>query len=176
MHTDYPTTSKQNTNAQLLDFDATAWIIDLPVHNLSLIFTKAPPQAKASTPWPVFWTKCTAHQTTHVTTDHAFFDTAKSAPFSANATLKGCNPYITQQNFLIGSFPEVKLFHWLRQHCQYLHPYMISPYKIFTTHAPYTYIHGMHLTFLWKNLQAYNIFKTVYDGKRNTKHNTFPSI
>ena len=65
--------------------------------------------------------------------------------------------HITLQNFLIGSFPEIEFFHWLRECCQYLHPYMISHYKIFTMHAPYRYIHVMHLTFLWKNLQAYNI-------------------
>ena len=61
------------------------------------------------------------------------------------------------QTFLIGSFPKIKFFHWSRRHHQYLHPYMISPYEVFTTHAPYTYIHVTHLTFLWKNLQAYNI-------------------
>ena len=66
--------------------------------------------------------------------------------------------HITQQNFLIGSFPKIKFFHWSRQGCQYLGPYMISPYEIFTTH---TYIHVTHLTFLWKNLQAYNIGDSV---------------
>ena len=66
---------------------------------------------------------------------------------------------ITQQNFLIGSIPGIKLSHWLRQCRQELHPYMISPYEIF--HAPYTYIHVTHLTSLWKNLQAYNIPHTV---------------
>ena len=60
MHNDYPTTSKQNTNAQLLDFDATTWVIDLPVHDLNLTFMNAPPQAKASTPQPAFQTKHTA--------------------------------------------------------------------------------------------------------------------
>ena len=54
VHTDYPTTSTQNTNAQLLDFDATTWVINLPIHNLSLTFTKSLLQAKASTPWPAF--------------------------------------------------------------------------------------------------------------------------
>ena len=63
--------------------------------------------------------------------------------------------------FLIGSFPEIEFFHWSRQHCQYLHPYTISPYKIFTMHATYTYIDVMHLTFLWKNLEAYNIQDSV---------------
>ena len=52
MHTDYATTSKQNTNAQFLDFDMTAWVVNLRVHDLNLTFTNAPPQAKASTPWP----------------------------------------------------------------------------------------------------------------------------
>ena len=32
-HTDYSGISKQNTNAQLLDFDATTWVINLPVHD-----------------------------------------------------------------------------------------------------------------------------------------------
>ena len=35
---------------------------------------------------------------------------------------------------------------------------MIYPYDIFTTH---TYIHVTHLTFLWKNLQAYSIQDSV---------------
>ena len=42
MHTDYSTTSKQNTNGQLLDFDAAAWVINIPVHNMKLYFMKAP--------------------------------------------------------------------------------------------------------------------------------------
>ena len=47
---------------------------------------------------------------------------------------------------------------------------MISPYEIFTTHAPYTYIHVTHLIILWKNLQAYSIPHTVYlkEGTQNT--------
>ena len=44
---------------------------------------------------------------------------------------------------------------------QYLSPYMISPNQNFTTHAPDTYICVTRLTFLWKNLQAYNIEGTV---------------
>ena len=61
--------------------------------------------------------------------------------------------YKTQQNSLIGSIPKI-IFNWLRQCHRYLHPYTISPYDIFTMHAPYTYIHVTHLTFLWKNLHA----------------------
>ena len=55
---------------------------------------KAPPQAKASSPQPAFQTKHNVCQTTCVTTDDTFFDTAKSAPFfsSTNTTLDGCNP------------------------------------------------------------------------------------
>ena len=34
-------------------------------------------------------------------------------------------------------------------------------YEIFTMHAPYTDIHVMHLTILWKNLQAYNTQHSV---------------
>ena len=47
---------------------------------------------------------------------------------------------------------------------------MISPYEIFTTHVPYTYIHVTHLTILWKNLQAYNIPHSVQleIGTQNT--------
>ena len=50
---------------------------------------------------------------------------------------------------------------------------MISAYEIFTTHAPYTYIQVMHLTILWKNLQAYNIGDSV-QWKRNTKTKHVP--
>ena len=57
--------------------------------------------------------------------------------------------------------PKIKFFHWFRQCCQYLHPYTISPYEIFTMHAPYTYIHVLHLKVLWKNLQAYNFGDSV---------------
>ena len=59
-----------------------------------------------------------------------------------------CTVHATQQNFLIGSIPKIEFFHWLRQCCRYLGPYMISPNKILTTHAPYTYIHVTHLTFV----------------------------
>ena len=69
--------------------------------------------------------------------------------------------HITQQNFLIGSFPEIEFFHWLRQCHQYLGPYMICPYKSFTMHALYTYMYVTHLTILFKNLQAYNIGDSV---------------
>ena len=69
--------------------------------------------------------------------------------------------HIRRQKFLIGSFPQIEFFLWSRQCCQYLCPYMISPYKSFTTHALYTYIYVMHLTFLWKNLEAYNIQDSV---------------
>ena len=54
MHTNYSTTSKQNTDAQLLDFDATAWVIEIAIHAMKLAFLEAPPQAKTSTPWPAF--------------------------------------------------------------------------------------------------------------------------
>ena len=82
--------------------------------------------------------------------------------------------YITQF-FLIGSFSKIEFFHWLRQCHQYLGPYMISPYESFTTHGPYTYIHILHLTILWKNLQAYNIGDSVW-WKRNTKTRHIPTF
>ena len=49
---------------------------------------------------------------------------------------------------------------------------MISPYKILTMHAPYTYIHVTHLIILLKNLQAYSIPHTVLSKKehKNTTH------
>ena len=46
---------------------------------MNLAFTKTPPQAKASTPWPAFQTKHNTSQATCVTNDDAFFDTTKSA-------------------------------------------------------------------------------------------------
>ena len=42
MHTDYPATSKQNTNAQLLDSDAAVWVIDLPIQDLDMTLTNTP--------------------------------------------------------------------------------------------------------------------------------------
>ena len=54
---------------------------------------------------------------------------------------------ITQQKFLIGSFSKIEFFHWSGQCPLYLGPYTISPYEIFTTHAPYTYTHVTCLTF-----------------------------
>ena len=42
IHTDYSTTSKQNTNAQLLDFNTYAWVIDILVHNMKLALSKLP--------------------------------------------------------------------------------------------------------------------------------------
>ena len=76
-----------------------------------------------------------------------------------------CTVHATQQNYLIGSIPKIEFFHWLRQCHQYLGPYLISTNQIFTTHAPHTYIYVIHLTFLWKNLQAYNIEGTVQQAK-----------
>ena len=69
--------------------------------------------------------------------------------------------HITQQNSLIGSSSKIKPFHWLQCSHQYLSAYMISPNKSFTTQTPSTYIHDTHLTFLRKNLQAYNIGDSV---------------
>ena len=43
MHTDYSTTSKQNINAQVLEFDTTTWVINIPVHDMNLAFSTPPP-------------------------------------------------------------------------------------------------------------------------------------
>ena len=40
-HTDYSTTSKQNTNTPLLDVDTSAWVIDIPVQDMKLAFSKS---------------------------------------------------------------------------------------------------------------------------------------
>ena len=61
IHTDYSSSSTTNTNAQLLDFNATTWVIKIPVHDMKLAFLNALPQAKAPTPQPAFQTKCNAH-------------------------------------------------------------------------------------------------------------------
>ena len=58
-----------------------------------------------------------------------------------------------------------RVFYWLRQCHLYLGPYLISTNQSFTTHAPNTYIYVIHLTVLWKNLQAYNIEGTVQQEK-----------
>ena len=64
--------------------------------------------------------------------------------------------HATQQNSLIGSIPKIEFFHWSRQCHQYPSPYTISPNKILTMRAPYTYIH-VRASHLWKNPQAYTI-------------------
>ena len=46
--------SMQNTNAQLLNFDVTTWVIDLPVHDMNLAFSNTSLPAKASTSWSAF--------------------------------------------------------------------------------------------------------------------------
>ena len=72
----------------------------------------------------------------------------------------------TQQNSLMGSIPKIKFFHWLRQCCQYLGPYMTSPNQILTTQAPHRYIYIYHTYhILWKNLQPYSIEGTVQQEK-----------
>ena len=60
--------------------------------------------------------------------------------------------HATQQNSLIDSIPRIEFLHWLRQCHQYLGPYIISPNKILTMHAPYTYIHVTHLTVCGRTL------------------------
>ena len=41
--------------------------------------------------------------------------------------------------FPAGLISQNQVFHWLRHYHQYLSPYMISPYKILTMHAPYSH-------------------------------------
>ena len=68
--------------------------------------------------------------------------------------------HITQKTFLIGSFPEIN-FSLVKMTLQIsLSLYDLS-LQDFSTHAPYTYIHVTHLTFIWKNLQAYNIQDSI---------------
>ena len=50
MHTDYSLSSAHNTNAQLLDFDAPVWVLDVPAHDMKLVFLNDLHQAKAPTP------------------------------------------------------------------------------------------------------------------------------
>ena len=111
MHTDYSTTSKCNTNAQLWDFNAIAWVIDIPVQYMKLAFLKAPLHAKASTPWPASQTKCYICSTPPVTNNDALFDAAESAPFfsSANATLNGCNSSPATPTLFRNSFNTLSL-------------------------------------------------------------------
>ena len=79
-----------------------------------------------------------------------------------------CTVHTTQQNSLIGQFPQIKFFYWSRQCHQYLGPYVISPIQIFTMHAPHTHIYICHTShILWKNLQAYIIEGTV---RQETEH------
>ena len=46
--------STQTTNAQLLDFEAATWVVDIPVHDMKLVFSNALLQAKAPTFQPAF--------------------------------------------------------------------------------------------------------------------------
>ena len=77
MHTDYSSSSACNTNAQLLDFNAPAWVIDIPVHDMKLAFSNNLHQVQ-----------CLLN-----TIDDTSFDITKSAPFFswANATLTRCH-------------------------------------------------------------------------------------
>ena len=63
-HTNYSTTSKRNTNAQLLEFDTSTLVFNIPVHNMKLAFSKAPLHTKASPPHLASQTKHNTHQTT----------------------------------------------------------------------------------------------------------------
>ena len=77
--------------------------------------------------------------------------------------------HATQQNSLIGSIPQIKFFHWLRQFHQCLGPYTISvsPNQIITTYAPHIYIYVTHLTFCGR-IFKHTILKVEYNKKRNT--------
>ena len=79
----------------------------------------------------------------------------------------------TQQNSLIGSIPKIKFFPWLRQCHQYLSPYAISPNKILTTHAPYTYVHVTHLTVCGRTLK-HTLFEIVYEEKKEPQNKSMP--
>ena len=69
-------------------------------------------------------------------------------------------PHITQQNSLIGSSSKIKPFHVMILFSISQSLYDFSN-KILNTHTPYMYMHVMHVTFLWKNLQAYNIGDSI---------------
>ena len=56
MHTDFPSSSTHNTNAQLLDFNAAAWVINIPVHDKKLAFSNNLPQATPPTLCAAFQT------------------------------------------------------------------------------------------------------------------------
>ena len=83
--------------------------------------------------------------------------------------------HATQQNSLIGSIPKIEFSHWLRQCCQYLGPYMISPNKILTTCPPYTYIHVTHLTFCGR-APKHTLFKIVYEEEKEPQNKSMPII
>ena len=84
-----------------------------------------------------------------------------------------CTACATQQNSLIGSIPKIEIFHWSRQCCQYLGPYMISPNKILIMHAPYTYIQVIHLTFCGRTLK-HTLFEIVYEEKKEPQNKSMP--
>ena len=81
--------------------------------------------------------------------------------------------HATQQNSLSGSIPKIEFFPWSRQCHQYLSPHMISPTKILTPHAPYTYIHVMHLTFYGRTLK-HALFEIVYEEKKEPQNKSMP--
>ena len=78
-----------------------------------------------------------------------------------------CTAHATQQISLIGSIHKIEFFHLLRQCCQYLCPYTISPKGIFTMHASHTYMYVMHLTFCGR-IFKHTILKVEYNKRRNT--------
>ena len=93
MYTDYSLSSAHNSNAQLLDFDAAACVVNIPVHNMKFAFSNNLHHAKAPTPQPGLQTKHNACQTLSTTINDGSFNAAKSAAFfiSANATLVRCH-------------------------------------------------------------------------------------
>ena len=76
-----------------------------------------------------------------------------------------CTVHTTQQNTWIGSIHKIMFFHWLRQCRQYLSLHNFSQPDFHHMCPSHIYIYVIHLTFLWKYLQAYNIEGTVQQEK-----------
>ena len=49
--------------------------------------------------------------------------------------------HTTQQNFVIGQFAKMNIFHWSRHPWQYLNQYLLAPNKISTTSISSIHIH-----------------------------------
>ena len=83
--------------------------------------------------------------------------------------------HITQQNFLIGSFLKIEFFIGQDDIIDISVPIQ-SLLTRFSLCMPLTHIYMSCISQFCGRIFKHTIFNILYDGKRNMKHNTFPSF